>query len=71
MARLWTQEERARQSEKIKQWKPWTRSTGARTSEGKMTSSRNAYKGGIRAMLREISKVLREQRDELKDSRFG
>lgn len=32
--RHWTPAERQRQSEIIKQWQPWTRSTGARTPEG-------------------------------------
>jgi len=49
------------------QHQPWTSSTGARTPEGKATSSRNAYKGGWRYMLREISALLRDQRDGLKE----
>lgn len=61
MARQWTTEQRAQQSEKIKQWKPWEKSTGAKTFEGKAISSRNAFKGGIRAMLREIAVFFREQ----------
>lgn len=66
-ARQWTAEQRAKQSVKIRQWQPWTRSTGARTPEGKAVSSRNAYRGGVRAMLREISALLREQLDMLKE----
>lgn len=66
-ARQWTPEQRAQQSVKIRLWQPWTRSTGARTPEGKAGSSRNAYKGGVRAMLREMSALLREQRDGLKE----
>lgn len=64
-ARQWTQAQRAQQSEKIRQWKPWARSTGARTPEGKAESSRNAYKGGVRAMLREMAALLREQKARL------
>ncbi|TAM89000.1 MAG: hypothetical protein EPN41_04725 [Candidimonas sp.] len=58
-ARRWTLEQRREQAEKIKRWKPWTRSTGAKTAQGKATSSRNAYKGGVRQKLRELRKELR------------
>ena len=60
MANGWTPERRARQSALIRNWKPWERSTGARTLEGKAKASRNAYKGGWRAQLRELSKGMRE-----------
>lgn len=43
----WTPERRARQAEIIKQTKPWEKSTGPRTDEGKAISSRNA-EGSIR-----------------------
>ena len=42
-ARHWTPEQRAQQAAKISQWQPWTKSTGARTPEGKAVSSQNAY----------------------------
>jgi hypothetical protein len=38
----WTPERRARQREIIRSTKPWTRSTGPRTPEGKAKSSKNA-----------------------------
>lgn len=41
----WTDERRAKQSEAIKRWRPWTKATGPRTNEGKARSSRNADKG--------------------------
>lgn len=66
MANGWTPERRAQQAEMIRQWQPWIRSTGALTPEGKAASSRNAYKGGLREELREMAKLLREQRDRLK-----
>lgn len=56
----WTPERRARQAELIKRWKPWQQSTGPATAAGKATASRNTYKGGHRAMLRELSRLLRE-----------
>ena len=42
----WTPEARQRQAELIRTWQPWTRSTGAKTPEGKAASSLNAYKDG-------------------------
>jgi hypothetical protein len=65
-ARQWTAEQRAQQSAKIRQWQPWNNSTGAKTAEGKLVSSRNAYKGGSRALLRGISALLKDQREYLK-----
>lgn len=41
-ARSWTTEQRAKQAEAIGTWKPWQRSTGARTAEGKERVSRNS-----------------------------
>ena len=45
----WTPERRARQSEAIKRWKPWEKSTGAKTAEGKEKSKMNAWKHGARS----------------------
>ncbi len=45
MARVWTDEQKARQAELIRSWKPWTHSTGARTAEGKEVCSRNVLVG--------------------------
>ena len=36
----WTQERRKRQSKLIRTWKPWGKSTGAKTKEGKAESLR-------------------------------
>jgi hypothetical protein len=47
----WTPERRARHAEKIRQWKPWERSTGPRTAAGKAVSSRNAVMSENRAKL--------------------
>lgn len=65
-ARSWTPEQRAQQSQKIRQWQPWNKSTGARTPEGKDKASRNAYKGGNRALMRGLYAILREQGNSLK-----
>ena len=61
MANGWTPERRARQAVLIRNWKPWERSTGPRTPEGKAKASRNADKGDTRGMLRAIARLLREQ----------
>ena len=64
--RHWTPEERAKQSQLIQSWQPWNKSTGARTPEGKAVSSRNAYKGGIRSICREMSTLFRDYKDMMK-----
>lgn len=43
--RHWTPEERQRQSEIIRQWQPWKKSTGPSTPEGKAMSSQNVLVG--------------------------
>ncbi len=37
----WTEERKARQSALIRSWKPWERSTGPKTDEGKHASAKN------------------------------
>jgi len=63
MANGWTPERRAKQAALVRNWQPWNKSTGARTPEGKAVSARNAYKGGLRSLTREMSALLREQRE--------
>ena len=58
MATTWTPERRARQAELIRQWMPWAKSTGPRSSEGRQRVSRNAWTGGHRAQLRELTKMV-------------
>lgn len=41
-SKSWTAERRAKQAEAIRRWRPWDQSTGPRTAEGKVISSRNA-----------------------------
>jgi hypothetical protein len=41
----WTPERRAKQAAAIRRWKPWEKSTGPNTADGKARSSRNADKG--------------------------
>lgn len=47
--RRWTQEEKDRQAALIRNWKPWDRSTGPSTVEGKNRSASNATKHGMRS----------------------
>ena len=65
----WTLERRARQSQAIRRWRPWDRSTGPRTPEGKARSARNAFTGGRwrveREVMKELRQALREQRGAL------
>lgn len=62
----WTPQRRQRQSQAIRSWRPWERSTGPRSPEGKARVARNADKGGEWRRLREEVKawnrVLRQQR---------
>lgn len=68
-ARTWTLEQRQRQSEAIKRWKPWEKSTGPKSPEGKAAVSGNAWTGGEWLKLRQAIKVLnaamRQQKDWL------
>ena len=74
MCNGWTPERRARQAEKIRAWRPWERSTGPRTAEGKVISSRNGDKGSpwkaerdnVRVLKETMTELLREQRDLLR-----
>ena len=56
----WTEESRLKQAEKIRNWSPWTKSTGPRTPEGRAKSRRNAFKGGVRADIATFAGVMRE-----------
>lgn len=63
MANGWTPERRARQAALIRTWKPWERSTGARTAEGKARSSRNAdkpesFNRRLQTMTREVAALV-------------
>jgi hypothetical protein len=54
----WSPERRQRQSLLIRQWQPWTKSTGPKSSDGKALVSRNAWKGGNRPELRELARMV-------------
>ena len=65
MANGWTLERRARQTELIQKWRPWDKSTGPKTPEGKAKVAQNAYKGGTWRVLRELVRAMRDQRKHL------
>ena len=73
MGNGWTLERRAKQAEAIKRWKPWNQSTGPKSATGKERVSRNAWTGGHRQQLRDLSKLVnaevRESRDLLRSYR--
>lgn len=61
MANCWMPQRRARQTALIRQWRPWEKSTGPKSTDGKARCSRNAFKGGERPMLRRLGRELRKQ----------
>ena len=80
MANGWTPERRAKQSEQIKSWKPWEKSTGAKTHEGKNKSKMNALKHGCRsevfrkfdASMADYNRMMREiENDIINETMFN
>ena len=69
MANGWTPERRKKQSEAIKRWKPWSKSTGPKSVEGKSAVSGNAWTGGywikLRQAIKELNQAMREQKNRL------
>ena len=61
-SRIWTLEQRKRQSEMIHEWKPWAMSTGPNTLAGKRRSSLNAYAGGLIQEVYQLGCLLRNQK---------
>jgi hypothetical protein len=48
----WTHERRLKQSQAIHRWQPWTKSTGAKTPDGKAKVSKNRCRGYLRKQAR-------------------
>ena len=67
--RQWTEEERKAQSEKMRGLKPWEKSTGPKSKEGKQRASLNALKHGMHsAAIRDLRRVLKLQKEFLKNT---
>ena len=62
----WTPERRAKQAELIRSSKPWLKSTGPRTEEGKTRSAANALKHGFRS--RPFIEQVRNERQLVRDA---
>ena len=66
-----TPEHRQLRSELIRRWRPWEKSTGPKTPEGKARSSRNRWRGGQRethrALARELNDALDHQAEAIDD----
>ena len=63
---LWTPERRAKQAELIRSTKPWLKSTGPRTEEGKARSASNGLKHGFRS--RPFIEQVRNERQLVRDA---
>jgi hypothetical protein len=60
MPRKWTVEQRQQQAEAMRRLKPWEQSTGPCTTGGKLKVSQNAYRGGTRAQIAKMNRVLNQ-----------
>ncbi len=59
MLRKWTTEQKARQSELIRSWRPWETTQGPVTPKGKKQSAMRGYKGDPRGTLAEARRLAR------------
>ena len=67
MANGWTLERRKQQAELIRQWKPWAKSTGPKSQEGKERVARNPWRGGHRQQLRALTKMVNAEIRQARD----
>lgn len=58
MARTWTAEQREAQRRRCLETKPWTRSTGPTSEEGKLISSMNNLRHGLYCKRNKIVRML-------------
>ena len=62
MSYVRTPEHRELRRQLIQRWKPWEKSTGPKTAEGKRRSAMRGYKGGQREQARELAESFSEIR---------
>ncbi len=65
MSYIRTPEHRALRAELIRRWKPWEKSTGPKTPEGKKKAAMRGFKGAERALIRRVAQSLRHHKVEL------
>ena len=58
MANGWTPERRALMAVRIREWKPWEKSTGPVTAKGKRKSSKNAGRSARARFKRKLRNIL-------------
>ena len=61
-----TPEHRRLMGKLVRRWKPWEKSPGPTTPDGKAKVARYPDKGGTRHLLRELGRALREQAEAMK-----
>ena len=57
MSYIRTPEHRRLRAELIKRWRPWEKSTGPKTTEGKAIVAQNGFRGSPRATLRAAREI--------------
>lgn len=65
MSYIRTPEHRALRAELIRRWKPWEKSTGPKTPEGKKKAAMRGFKGAERVLMRRVARALRRQKIEM------
>ncbi|WP_209432906.1 hypothetical protein [Labrys sp. LIt4] len=53
----------------IREWKPWAKSTGPKSPEGKARVSKNGYRGGFREVVRDATRELNRAMATLENDR--
>jgi hypothetical protein len=72
MTKGWPPARRRAQAARMRAQKPWLRSTGPRTANGKARSRLNGYKHGLRSQaMRRLKSLLREQRRFMREFVVG
>jgi len=64
MSKGWTKERRKKQAERIRQQKPWEKSTGPKSDAGKKRSSQNSLKHGLYGVNGNLIKAMLERNQE-------